>query len=301
MCTRPRLEIDKLGRLITNVPCKMCIECRNMRREEFTERLLHEWQTAGYIGSFITLTYRDEQLPILLPENSAVVGHWFKSVPPAYGSTLSRKEISQFADKMQKRLKRQFGKSGKYVLVGEYGDDGHRPHYHGIYIGLPSSERKMLYECWNKGKVDIQAISHAAVRYTLKYIDKQIFGVNDLYYNYGDFEPPFAHFSKGLGVQWIKDNLDKFDRDGKIRYTDSKSYTLTPYFKDKFRFIKPHKMYSEAVIKFAKEHHLSVQEAYEKRARLKELYLQRKELRETGTLYNVDTIEKMKMIDKLND
>lgn len=127
MCTRPRLMKDNFGRIIKSVPCKMCIECRNMRREEFTQRLLHEWETSGYIGSFITLTYRDDNLPILLPEGSAIVGAWFGSIPPAYGSTLSRQELTQFADKLQKRVKRKFNHSCKYVLVGEYGDDGHRP------------------------------------------------------------------------------------------------------------------------------------------------------------------------------
>lgn len=127
MCTRPRLMQDNFGRIIKSVPCKMCIECRNMRREEFTQRLLHEWETNNYIGSFITLTYRDDALPILLPEGSATVGSWFGSVPPAYGSTLSRKELTQFADKLQKRIRRKFNHSCKYVLVGEYGDDGHRP------------------------------------------------------------------------------------------------------------------------------------------------------------------------------
>lgn len=100
-----------------------------MRREEFTQRLLNEWQSRGYIGSFITLTYRDEALPILLPEGSAVIGQWFKNIAPVYGSTISRKDLTQFADIMQKRLKRKFGKSGKYILVGEYGDEQHRPHY----------------------------------------------------------------------------------------------------------------------------------------------------------------------------
>lgn len=129
MCTNSRIFKDKFGRLI-QAPCKYyCMECRNMRREEFTQRLINEWKSRKYVGSFITLTYRDEELPILYPEGSAIVGNWFKSVPPAYGSTLCRKDLSQFCDKMQKRLKRAFGSSGKYIAVGEYGDDNHRPHY----------------------------------------------------------------------------------------------------------------------------------------------------------------------------
>lgn len=289
------------GILINNVPCKMCIECRNMRREEFTQRLLHEWQTQGFIGSFITLTYRDEDLPILLPLGSAVVGHWFGSTPPAFGSTLSRKDASQFTDKLGKRIRRKYGHGIKYILAAEYGDEGHRPHYHGIIIGLPGSERKMLLECWNKGMVSIDPISHADIRYTLKYIDKQIFGANDLYFNYGDFEPPFAHFSKGLGVDWIEKNIDKFDRFGKIKFNDSgKSYTLNPYYRDKYMFQKkPHLVdnkYADSVKKFAKYSDMNLETAYNKRQKIIETSLQRKALSHNESMYNVDTIEKINAI-----
>ena len=75
MCTRPKLI--NIGRLSGKsfcghkdyyklCPCGMCIECRNMRREEYTQRLKHEIQTSGYIASFVTLTYCDENLPLLL-------------------------------------------------------------------------------------------------------------------------------------------------------------------------------------------------------------------------------------------
>ena len=165
MCTNSRIFKDSFGRFV-NAPCKYyCMECRNMRREEFTQRLIHEWQSRGYVGSFITLTYRDENLPRLLPAGSAVLGSWFKGEAPAFNSTLCRKDLTNFADRMQKRIKYKFGRSGKYILVGEYGEDQHRPHIHGIYIGLPCSERHMLYDCWNNGRIDIAPISHADIRY----------------------------------------------------------------------------------------------------------------------------------------
>lgn len=263
-----------------------------MRREEFTQRLLHEWQSRGYIGSFITITYRDNELPILLPAGSAVVGSWFKSTPPAFGSTLSRKDLSQFCDKMQKALKRKFGKSGKYIAVGEYGDEMHRPHYHLIYIGLPVSERKLLYDTWNKGRVDIAPITHADIRYTLSYIDKQIFGAKQLYEEFGDFQPPFAHFSKGLGVKWIEKNMDKFDETGTIHYTDKKKYTLPPYFRDKYNFIKPYKKYSDSVIKFAKDNNIKdLKAAKEKRDYLVALQNQHKEIQKFGTKIDLERDE----------
>lgn len=286
MCTRPKL-VDVSSAYGTGfrshgskgikykfAPCGMCLECRNMRREEYTQRLKHEIQTSGYIASFVSLTYRDEELPRLFPEGSAVVGRYFGSVPPAYGSTLSRKDISQFCDKLQKRFHRKFGKKRlKYIAVGEYGDDGHRPHYHLIVVGLPCSERSMVYDAWSKGRVDVEPVGNGAIRYCLEYIDKQVFGADSLYEYYGDFEPPFAHFSKGIGADWIENNLHKFDKYGKITFGDSKkSYTLNPYYRRKYKFeVKPYTTpYSDSVVKFALEHKLSLPEAYEQRCKLVE-------------------------------
>ena len=130
MCTNnERFIYNKTGQMI-RIPCKyFCMECRNMRREEYTERLLHELQTSGYIGTFLTLTYRDNDLVKLLPENSAIAGLWFKGRKPQNDSTLSRKDISKFCDKLSKRIHRKYKHGIKYIVVGEYGDEEHRPHY----------------------------------------------------------------------------------------------------------------------------------------------------------------------------
>ena len=289
MCTRPKLvdvshayNVHTRKPLYKFAPCGMCLECRNMRREEYTQRLKHEIQTSGYIASFVSLTYRDDELPLLLPQGSAVVGKYFGSVPPAYGSTLSREDISKFCDKLQKRFHRKFGKKPlKYIAVGEYGDDGHRPHYHLIIVGLPCSERDMVYEAWNKGRIDIEPVGNGCIRYVLEYIDKQVFGADSLYEYYGDFQPPFAHFSKGIGSDWIKANLQKFDKYGKITFGDSgKSYTLNPYYRRKYNFeTKPYcTPFSDSVIDFALKNHLSLPDAFEKRCKLKEKELVHKQI-----------------------
>lgn len=287
MCTRPKLV--NVGRLqglgfdrFKFAPCNMCLECRNMRREEFTVRLKHEIETSGYIASFVSLTYRDDELPLLLPVGSAVVGSYFGSVPPAFGSTLSRKDISQFCDKLSKRVHRKFGHGIKYVAVGEYGDDGHRPHFHLIVVGLPASERTMVYEAWNKGRVDIQPVGKGAIRYTLSYIDKQIFCPDTLYDYYGDFEPPFAHFSKGLGVAWINNHLSDFDKYGTYKSGDRvKSYTLNPYYRRKFGFdAKPYiSVFSDSVYRYAEQHNLDLFTAYQQRCKVVERSLIHKQIK----------------------
>lgn len=128
MCTNLRYMADSRG-FIKAVPCKyLCTECRNMRREDFAQRLKFEYKSYGYIGAFISLTYSTPNLPLLLPEGSAVVGKFFGNIPPQYGSTLRRNDLSKFCDKLQKRLKRKYGRIGKYIGFGDYGGDYHRPH-----------------------------------------------------------------------------------------------------------------------------------------------------------------------------
>ena len=120
MCTNSRLIKTSEG-LIKQIPCKyLCTECRNMRREDFAQRLKFEYKSYGYLGAFISLTYSDKNLPLLLPSGSAVVGKFFGSVPPAYGSTLYRPDLSRFCDNLQKRLRRKYGRSGKYIGFGDY-------------------------------------------------------------------------------------------------------------------------------------------------------------------------------------
>lgn len=331
MCTRPKLvnigvfnAINKGYKNPCNphynnyrfAPCGMCIECRNMRREEWTQRLKHEIQTSNYIASFITLTYRDDELPLLhngdyefinysdsvdydiidkaikhaepSTKQKIVVGSYFGGIPPANGSTLSKSDAKQFCDKLTKRFRRKYGKLPlKYICAGEYGDL-HRPHLHLIIVGLPASERTMVYEAWNKGRIDIQPVGNGAIRYTLSYIDKQVFGADEQYASYGDFQPPFCLFSKGIGVKWIEKNIDKFDKFGKITFGKSgKSYTLNPYYRRKYDFDNKHynTPFSDSVINFAIQHHLSLPEAYEKRCYLKELELQHKQIKKREPLY----------------
>ena len=313
MCTRPKLvDVSSaynlrpgMPRKYKFAPCGMCLECRNMRREEYTQRLKHEIQTSGYIASFVSLTYRDDELPLLLPQGSAVVGKYFGSVPPAYGSTLSRKDISQFCDKLQKRFHRKFGKKPlKYIAVGEYGDDGHRPHYHLIIVGLPCSERSMVYYAWHKGRVDIEPVGNGAIRYCLEYIDKQVFGADALYEYYGDFEPPFAHFSKGIGKDWIEANLNKFDKYGKIHFADTgKSYTLNPYYRRKYKFdLKPYTTpFSDSVVKYAVDNRLDLFTAYKKRCEIVERSLVHRQIKKREPITHCSKYIIQKEISRLKN
>lgn len=161
----------KLG--TAEVGCGTCPPCRVNRRRDWVARmLLHH---AGHVGesAFVTLTYRDEEvprdkdgIPCLFP------GHcrWFLQ-----------------------RLRRSIGEL-RYCIVGEYGERTARPHYH-LLVWCKSGVdvAAAVRTAWDKGFCDVGEISEASVTYTVSYILKQVVEVRDGY-------PQFARFSAGLGV-----------------------------------------------------------------------------------------------------
>lgn len=272
MCTNARLMSNNKG-FLKYVPCRyLCTECRNMRREDFSQRLKFEYKSYGYLGAFISLTYRTEDLPLLLPFGSPVSGVYFNDIPPELGSTLYRPDLSQFCDKMQKRLKRKFGRSGKYIGFGDYGSETHRPHYHLIYIGCPV-DRHLVYDTWSHGNVDVKPINNARIRYVLDYINKDPIFPDSKFEMYGDYEPPFYHFSKGLGFEEIYNLYEsgQVDKLGKIKFTDNHTYTLPPYIKQKLGLATDCNLYSKAVETWKNEKgFISLEEAKKNRDRVVE-------------------------------
>lgn len=90
------------------VPCGQCGECRLSRARSWATRCVHE-ASQWKFNCFITLTYKT------LPKD--------KSLCP--------KDTKSFIRKLQYHLKTPF----KYYLVGEYGDNFDRPHYHALIFG----------------------------------------------------------------------------------------------------------------------------------------------------------------------
>ena len=92
--------------------CGQCLPCRVNRRRIWTHRVLLEAIKSSE-SSFITLTYDDENLP----ENGSLcpshVRDWLKRI---------RKKVEP------RKL--------RYFLVGEYGDETKRPHYHVALFGV---------------------------------------------------------------------------------------------------------------------------------------------------------------------
>lgn len=104
----------------------------------------------------MTLTYAPEKLPL--------------------GATLVPKHTQDWL----KRLRRAVGTQRlRYFLVGEYGDQSERPHYHVALFGLGISSAKLIEETWSQGFVVVGTLTRASADYVAGYVTKKMTGKND--------------------------------------------------------------------------------------------------------------------------
>nr|QJB18826.1 MAG: replication initiator protein [Microvirus sp.] len=166
-------------------PCGQCVACNISRAREWSLRLLHEkpyWDNT----SFLTLTYDDASLPTF--------------------GTLFPYDLVTFFKRLRKKLSLEKRKL-KYYACGEYGDLNGRPHYHSILFGVNPSEKKLIEESWNQGRIDLGTVTYDSCRYVAQYVDKKYFGQKKYdTYNMQSKKPPFQIASQGFGLQFANEN-----------------------------------------------------------------------------------------------
>lgn len=173
MCKQPyikkpngTLRTDPAGMLeATPLPCGRCLPCKINHRRTWQHRLILEASMHGD-SIFSTLTYADDKLPADM------------CVHP--------KEMKNFLKRLRRRLN---GFPFRYFLVGEYGDNSWRPHYHAMFFGLNKLQTKQIDSAWTQdgeskgftfhGEVTLESAGYIA-GYTTKKLtrkeDPQLFG-----------------------------------------------------------------------------------------------------------------------------
>lgn len=154
---------------------------------------------------FLTLTYRDEDLPA---HDSLCLRDW---------------------QLFMKRLRKRSGANIRFFHCGEYGETTHRPHYHAILFNYDFSDRKFLKqtatgfaidtsadldEIWQKGDCYIGSVTFESAAYCARYVMKKLTGQRKS--EYGNREPEYATQSRrpGIGKPWLdKWNTDVFPND----------------------------------------------------------------------------------------
>lgn len=128
---------------------------------------------------------------------------------------------------------------------------------HATIIGLPPSERKLVYDTWNKGRIDIKPIQNGAVRYVCGYLFEEVKCPNNMYDYWGDFQPQFPLFSKGLGTEHFNKHSDLYNEFGEFNLSNNgdKVFSLNSYYKKKFGFIN-RSMFNPDVMKRSKDNNV---------------------------------------------
>lgn len=118
--------------------------------------LLESAKHAG--SSFVTLTYNDQTLPS--------------------GSTLEPTDAKNWLKRLRKALSPL---KIRYYLVGEYGDESWRPHYHAAIFGLDpvlgggdDGRKGVVQETWKAGHTYCGDLSPQSASYICGYVTKKL-------------------------------------------------------------------------------------------------------------------------------
>lgn len=124
---------------------------------------------------FVTLTYSEEQLPAngtLVPDHYRL---WLKRLRRAV-------EPHRF----------------RYFVVGEYGDETHRPHYHACLFGLGQAHAGIIDRTWGHGFTATAEFNQFTAQYTAGYTVKKLTRKDDPRLN--GRHPEFARQSNRPGI-----------------------------------------------------------------------------------------------------
>lgn len=218
--------------------CGQCTHCRINKRRLWTARMILESYLHPY-SAFVTLTYAPEHLP-------------------ADGS-LSKKHYQDWL----KRLRYFLGdEKVRYYLVGEYGDQTFRPHYHAILFGFPPcafnskwtekcmcSSCKIIRESWTFGASQVGTCEPDSIHYVTGYISKKMTKKEDP--RLGNRMPEFARMSlkPGIGSEAMlkiaeflttSSGAEFISRSGDVPInvtTNGKNFPLGRYLRKKLREI----------------------------------------------------------------
>lgn len=188
------------------LPCGRCTGCRLEKSRQWAIRCMHEaalWKE----NSFITLTYRPEDLP---RDGSLVKPHF---------------------QKFMKRLRKKIAPQRvRFYHCGEYGPKFQRPHYHACLFGYdfpdkvfwkqspsgaPLYTSELLEQTWGLGFTSVGAVTFESAAYVARYVMKKVNGekAQEHYWRTDpvtgesvQVEPEYTTMSRrpGIGYWWLQ-------------------------------------------------------------------------------------------------
>lgn len=168
------------------VPCGRCYDCRMRTVNQWAFRLQQE-DLNSISSLFVTLTYNTDYVPIT---NCGYM-------------SLNYRDVQLFWKRLRKSM---LPTPLKYFVVGEYGTKKMRPHYHAIIF---NSNEELIAKAWHAGEYHIGQVTGASIAYTLKYMMKDS---KIPMHHKDDREKEFRKMSKGLGENYLSDEIQKFHK-----------------------------------------------------------------------------------------
>lgn len=174
------------------VACRKCWQCQARRANDWTGRLIAESKTARACN-VVTLTYGDD---------------------PTYGSVdHERSTVLTYSDvqKWLKRIRRD-GYAVRYFAAGEYGHAKGRAHWHVIVYWLgerPEIDLRKRQSCkwWPHGFVFWDEVDPATIKYTAKYIRKDMGEECQGHFAMSKKPPLGAEYFRRRAVQYVEQYL----------------------------------------------------------------------------------------------
>lgn len=232
------------ARVLYEVPCQKCLNCRLSAKSEWAARIVNEAQMWSE-KCFISLTYDDQFLPLF---GSLDHSHW---------------------QKFAKRLRRSLGsKRIKFFAAAEYGDSSltMRPHFHAIVFGHEFKDMefhhvnkkgnevwtsKTLQKIWGKGFVQVGSVTYDSAAYCASYLTKKADGDYSKKYEFvveesGEIitlRKEYARPSGGVGLTWLKEFASDL-LDGKYVVDGDRILPVPRYYKKKLKEMYP-ELYEE--------------------------------------------------------
>lgn len=195
------------------VGCGSCINCKKNRAQEKALRFLHEKEMNKDAKLlYLTWTLDDKRMD----KENCIGKRIGKDGKEESITTLRKDKIRKIRDKIYSRLYRRslkkFGKKAKhlyytkcykYIIAGEYGENGtDRAHYHIVILTTKhhSLIKKLWMEEWDEGRVDIQSdATIKSIFYVAGYVAKKLGYSKEIE---DEREQPFLMMSRGLGLDW---------------------------------------------------------------------------------------------------
>jgi len=229
--------------MVGSVPagCGQCMPCRINRRRLWTHRMMLESYKHAE-NSFLTLTYDDEHLPARGSLDPSHTQKWLKRF---------RKAIAP--------------RKVRFYLVGEYGDQSQRPHYHAALFGVGPdgivvnneycSVPDIVSRTWGKGHVMLGSLTSASAQYICGYVTKKMTSKFDPRLN-GRY-PEFARMSRrpGIGSSWFEAYQSDIFPNGYVTSRDGIKMRVPRAYLKSLELTDPalYRKMKAQMLKFAKE------------------------------------------------